>query len=176
MAGPIQEFFKADHDRLDALAQRAGADPVRFDREAFDAFRDGLLRHMGMEEKILFPTIRKAAARPGAEIPASYLRRFRIEHAALASLLVGTPTAELLLEIQSILTKHNRAEEEPGGLYERCDATLGSDAEAVIARLRAYRGPRLRPYQDHPRVLRRAEDAMRLAMGGQKAPPNDEPR
>jgi hypothetical protein len=176
MAGAIQEFFKSDHERLDALAHRAGADPARFDREAFDAFRDGLLRHMGMEEKILFPTIRRAAARPGAEIPASYLRRFRVEHAALASLLVGTPTADLLLEIQSILTTHNRAEEEPGGLYERCDCMLGSDAEALIARMRAFRSPRLRPYQDHPRVLRRAEDALRLAMGSHKVRSDEEPR
>ncbi len=170
MGGSIREFFKADHERLDTLARRAGADPARFDREAFDAFRDGLLRHIGMEEKFLFPMIRRAAPRAGLEISASYLKRFRIEHAALTSLLVGTPNADLLLEILSILTPHNRAEEEPGGLYERCDAMLGSDAESVVARLQEYRGPRLRPYQDNPRVLRRAEDALRLAATGSKGP------
>ncbi len=171
MRGAIYEYFAADHQRLDALAKRAGADPGTFDREAFDAFREGLLRHIGMEEKFLFPAVRQAAG--GA--PAVDLKRFRVEHAALTSLLVGTPTADLLMEIQSILTPHNRAEEGPGGLYEICDAMLGSDAESVLARVRAYRGPRLRPYQDHPRVLRNAREALRMAAGGAKPRTTDEP-
>lgn len=169
--GAIYDCFSADHERLDALARRAGADPGAFDREAFDAFREGLLRHIGMEEKFLFPAVRRAAS--GA--PAIDLKRFRVEHAAITSLLVGTPTADLLMEIQSILTPHNRAEEGPGGLYETCDAMLGSDGDSVLARVRAYRGPRLRPYQDHPRVLRNARDALRMAAGGGKARSSEEP-
>ncbi len=171
MGGAIHDYFEADHARLDALAQRAGADPAALDRAAFDAFREGLLRHIGMEEKFLFPTVRRSA--PGDA--GLDLKRFRVEHAAITSLLVGTPTAELLMEIRSILTPHNAAEDGPGGLYEACDALLGSDAESVLARAREYRGPRLRPYQDHDRVLRSAKDALRLAAGGGRAASSKEP-
>ncbi len=171
MPGPIYEYFEADHARLDALAKKAGADPASLDREAFDALRAGLLRHIGMEEKFLFPALRQATGGdPGIE-----LKRFRVEHAAITSLLVGTPTADLLMEIQSILTPHNRAEEATRGLYETCDDILGSDGESVLARVRAYRAPRLRPYQDHARVLRTARDALRMAAGGGKARTTDEP-
>ena len=170
MRGAIFEYFAADHARLDALAKRAG-DPAGFDREAFDAFRGGLLRHIGMEERFLFPAVRRARA---GEVEAT-LKRFRVEHAAIGSLLVGTPDAALLFEIQSILTPHDQAEERPGGLYEACDDALGSDADSLLVRVRAYRGPKLRPYQDHPRVLRSAKDALRVASTGEKPKPAGEP-
>jgi len=169
MPGSIFEFFAADHERLDALARQAVADPASFDRGAFDAFREGLLRHIGMEEKFLFPAVRKAAA--GQSPPD--LRRFRVDHAALTSLLVPTPTPELLGEILSILAPHNIAEEGAGGLYESCDTILGSDAASILARLSDYRGPKLRPYQDHPRVHRSAEGALRAAMGPKSRSPGE---
>jgi hypothetical protein len=170
MRGPIFEYFAADHERLDALAARARADPDRFDRAAFDEFRGGLLRHIGMEEKFLFPAARAAQEGAGAEgAPALDLTRFRIDHAAIASLLVPTPDADLLREILSILERHNDAEEKEGGLYDACDARVGQGAAELLARLREYPVPRLRPYQDHARVYRRAEDALRAARG-QMAP------
>lgn len=169
MRGAIYDYFAADHERLDGLARRAAADPAGFDREAFDEFRGGLLRHIGMEEKFLFPAVRKASAGEPVD-----LRRFRVEHAAITSLLVGTPNADLLLEIRTILTPHNEAEDGPGGLYDVCDDVLGSDADSVLSRVRAYPTPRLRPYQDHARVLRTARDALRLASGGPKADPTDD--
>jgi hypothetical protein len=169
MRGAIHDYFAADHERLDGLARRAVADPAGLDREAFDEFRRGLLRHIGMEERFLFPAVRRAIA--GG--PAVDLRRFRVEHAAITSLLVGTPDAALLLEIRSILTPHDDAEDGPGGLYDVCDDLLGSDADSVLARVRAYPTPRLRPYQDHPRVLRTARDALRMATSGTRPGPGD---
>jgi hypothetical protein len=161
--GPIFEYFAADHERLDGLVERALSDPQQFDRAAFDEFRAGLLRHIGMEEKFLFPAARDAKGGEGAA--ALDVTRFRVDHAAIASLLVPTPDADLLREILSILGPHNEAEEREGGLYDACDARVGDGSAALLARLREYPVPRLRPYQDHARVYRRAEDALRAARG-----------
>jgi hypothetical protein len=155
--GQIARHLTDDHARLDALLARAVASPGTLDRAAFDAFRAGLLRHIALEEKILLPAVRRA--RGGEQLPA--FRQLRIEHGALASLLVPTPTPELVAEIQSILVPHDAREEGPGGVYDQCDTLLGSDADAIVARMRAYPPVRVAPYADGPRVLRSAEDALR---------------
>ena len=118
--GPIARFLAADHARLDALLERALSRPGEVDLAAFGEFRAGLLRHIGIEEKILLPAAREA--RGGEPLPLG--RRLRVDHGAITSLLVGTPTHALAAELRSILGPHNLAEEEPGGLYEACDALL----------------------------------------------------
>ena len=50
MMGPIAGYLADDHARLDALLTRGTTDPA-----AYADFRRGLLRHIGMEEKILLP-------------------------------------------------------------------------------------------------------------------------
>ena len=42
----IHELLRAEHRRLSALLKGAAADFERFDHEAFEAFRAGLLRHI----------------------------------------------------------------------------------------------------------------------------------
>lgn len=157
--GPIARYLRDDHDRLEALLARSVADPGAFALDAFDAFRGGLLRHIAIEEKILFRAAREAR---GGE-PLALFRRLRVEHGAIASLLVPTPTAELVEEIRSILGPHNVAEEEEGGLYEECDALLAASAEAIVERMRAYPPVKVAPYNDGPRVLRTAAEAMRVS-------------
>jgi hypothetical protein len=58
--GPIARYLTEDHRRLEDLLARATADPGRIDPELFAQFRAGLLRHIGIEEKVLLP----AAPRP----------------------------------------------------------------------------------------------------------------
>ena len=53
MPGPLTRLLLDDHRRLDALLQSAVADPLKVDLPAYNQFRAGLLRHIGMEEKIL---------------------------------------------------------------------------------------------------------------------------
>jgi hypothetical protein len=154
--GPLARFLVDDHDRLDALLRRALARPGEIGREPFDAFRAGLLRHIALEEKILLPAAR--AARGGDPLPVA--RRLRVDHGAITSLLVPTPTPEIAAEIRSILEPHNRVEEEPGGLYEACDGLLAGQAEALLARMRGYPEVKVAPYKDGPRVHRTAASAL----------------
>ena len=154
-AGPIERYLADDHLRLDALLRRATAAPA-LERAAFDAFRAGLLRHIAIEEKVLLPAAREARAGE----PLALARRLRVEHGAIASLLVPTPSHELVAEIRKILEPHNALEEDPGGLYETCDALLSGRAAEIVARMRAYPEVKVAAYNDGPRVLRTAEAAL----------------
>jgi len=156
MAGPISRFLAADHARLDGLLRQAVARPGEVDLEPFGAFRGGLLRHIGMEEKLLLPAAR--AARGGEPLPLA--RRLRIDHGAITSLLVPTPTPALIEELRSILGPHDAVEEEAGGLYEACDGLLAAEAEALVARMEAYPPVKVNRYQDGPTVHRTAASAL----------------
>jgi hypothetical protein len=154
----VARFLAADHARLDALLAAAVRDPA-FDVAAFDAFRAGILWHIAVEEKLLFPAIRQA--RGGGPHPD--WKRLRIDHGAITSLLVPPPTPQLVREIRSILEPHNVVEEGTGGVYESCDALLGAAAGALLERVRAYPPVKVAAYRDGPRVLRTAEDALRIS-------------
>jgi Hemerythrin HHE cation binding domain len=159
MAGPIAQHMEEDHARLDALLARAVATPGEVDRAAFDAFRGGLLRHIALEEKILFPAMRSA----GGDEAVPQARRLRVDHGALAALLVPTPTPGIAGEIRTILGRHNQLEEGEGGLYAAADALLSAEAGALLERLRAYPPVRVAAHRDGPRVCRTAEEALRVS-------------
>lgn len=157
MSGPISRFFAEDHRRLDALLREAVATPGRVDPGPYAAFRAGLLRHIALEEKILLPALREIL---GPE-PLPDHRRFRIDHGAIASLLVPPPTPQLVEEIRSILEPHNQFEEAPEGLYALADAKLATEADDLLARARRYPEVRVAAYFDGPRVCHTAEEALR---------------
>jgi hypothetical protein len=56
----VSQFFADDHRRLDALLSAATVTPGEIDLRPFGIFRARLLRHIGMEEKLLFPALRAA--------------------------------------------------------------------------------------------------------------------
>jgi len=157
LAGPLTAWFAADHERLDALLRRSVADPRAFDPDAFEAFRGGLLRHIALEEKFLLPRARMA--RGGEPLPVA--RRLRVDHGAIASLLVPTPDAGIVAELRSILEPHNAVEEEPGGLYETCDQLLAPETDDLLERIRAYPPVKTAPHNDGPGTFRTAEEALR---------------
>src|SRR5215470_4248421 len=111
----IRKYLSDDHARLDAALQ--GGD--------YESFREGLLRHIGIEQKILFPIVR------GWPL----VERLHLDHGALAALLVPTPTPAILNAIRTILQNHNPLEEGHGGLYEECERLLGPDVPQVLTRL-----------------------------------------
>jgi len=155
--GPIWNALADDHERLDALLSSAVTPSGEVDFEAYAEFRAGLLRHIGIEEKVLFPASRRANG--GTPLPV--VAQLHLEHGALALLLVPTPTAGIVQEIRSILVRHNEMEEGKGGIYEACDRLLGGELEAVLEQLRTYPPVKLAPHFDGPGVCRRADDALR---------------
>jgi hypothetical protein len=135
--GEIASFLAADHD----LA-------------SYEAFRRGLLKHVGMEEMILLPAVKRLRGRPAA-----LAEKIRLEHGALTGLLIPRPAAALLGALRTILVPHNVLEEKDGGLYAECEEALGASAPSVLEQLRA--APDIPPaaHVDSPQVfdsLRRA--------------------
>jgi len=160
MHGPLHRFFSADHRRLDALLKRSIAEPGEVDLVPFGEFRAGILRHIGMEEKVLFTAARQARGGEPLELAA----RLRVDHGAIAALLVPTPTPALVGEIRSVLVPHNRREEEPGGVYDACDEALGAaEAERLAQELQAFPEPPLKPYNDGPEIQKHIDENLALA-------------
>lgn len=159
MQGPIYRFMTDDHRRLDALLKRATADSGRMDRATYAEFRAGLLKHIAMEEKILLP----ATQRAGGGEPLSIAGKLRLEHGALAALLVPSPTHTIVAALRAILRNHNRIEEGPGGLYETCDRLLASNVDAILAQLRAQPEVAVRPHLDSPEVMEATRRALARA-------------
>jgi hypothetical protein len=166
--GPIRRFLADDHDRLDVLLRSAVTPSGEIDLVSYQEFRAGLLRHIGIEEKILFPASQRA--RGGRPHPT--VARLHRDHGALALLLVPTPTADIVEEIRSILEGHNEIEEGNGGVYDDCDRLLGDEMDAVLERLRIYPPVKVAPHFDGPGIVRRAEDALRAVSRGRT--PGDE--
>jgi len=148
-AGPLAQFLAEDHRRLDALLQSAAAQPAQVNREVYDQFRAGLLRHIGMEEKILFPAVQRL--RGGTPLPIA--AKLRLDHGALATLLMPTPTPAILATIRRLLMNHNVLEEGPGGVYDICDQLADSDAESLLKDLRAAPSVAVMPHSDSPAVM-----------------------
>jgi hypothetical protein len=149
----------ADHDRLDRLLERALSSADRFDLDAFEEFRVGLLRHIGIEEKLLLPDARRR--RSGDPLPLA--ARLRVEHAAIASLLVPTPDRALVAELRTLLVPHNRIEEESGGVYELVEGLAGGEAAALLRRAQAAPPPPPARHFDGAGVVRTAVEALALA-------------
>jgi hypothetical protein len=154
--GPIAGHLAADHAHLDALLRRAIAAPDAIDFAAYAEFRAGLLKHIGMEEKILLPAAQRA--RGGEPLPTA--AKLRLDHGALAALLVPTPTPAIIAAIRRILTLHNAIEEGPDGVYAVCEQLVGEDAGALLARLRATAEVPVHAHVDGERIM----DAMRRAL------------
>ena len=158
-AGPVARLLGEDHRRLDALLQAAVAHPGKVDDSAYGQFRAGLLRHIGMEEKILLPAVQRL--RGGDPLPMA--AKLRLDHGALAALLMPTPTAAIIATIRGILADHNASEEGAAGLYDSCDAIAGPDVEPILAALRAAPEVTVMPYSDSPAVMNAVRRALERA-------------
>ena len=145
---PIVEYLATDHDRLDRLLTEATATPGQIDPVPFSAFRRGLLRHIGIEEKILFSAARKVKGEPVREFD-----RLRADHARLTALLVPTPTAAIVQELRDILVPHNEIEERGEGTYEECVALIGDEANEILEKIRNQPEPPVRPHYDERKPI-----------------------
>ena len=89
----------------------------------FSDFRKGLLRHISIEEKIVFPTIAKCQGRDKIALT----DRLHIDHAAIVSLMVPPPSLSIIQTLKSIFAVHNPLKENDGGLYDLFEASVGAD-------------------------------------------------
>ena len=148
MRGPIETFLTTDHARIDALLAKAERADRSIESEVYAQFRQALLRHIAMEEKVLLPYARD---RRGGE-PLPVARALRKDHGAIAALLVPSPTPTLCADLRAVLARHNPLEEGSEGLYAVCDVLAGDDAEQVVVRLRAQPDVPMAPHYDGPLV------------------------
>jgi hypothetical protein len=156
--GPISRFLADDHRRLEALLDHAAAtNPV--DAALFEQFRAGLLRHIGMEEKVLLPAVKRA--RGGIPLPLA--RQLRLDHGAIAAMLVPSPTPAGIARLRALLMLHDDLEEGPTGVYANGDQLLAGESTAIIAQLLDYPPVRTAPHNDGPAVGGHIAQALALA-------------
>lgn len=159
MAGKIYRYLADDHERLDALLERATSNPENIDLSAYAQFRAGLLKHIGMEEKILLTAVRRI--RGGEPLPVA--AKLRLDHGALTALLVPSPTPRVISAIRAILKLHNPGEEDPGGVYEGCEELAGAEADQILRHLQEAPEVRVLPHVDSPFVVEAARRALERA-------------
>ncbi len=146
MSGPIETLLTADHARLDALLTKAERRDGTVDAAVYADFRQGLLRHIAMEEKTLLPYVRRK--RGGEALPiAAALRK---DHGEIAALLVPSPTPDLCARLRVVLARHNPLEEGTEGLYAACDELAGDEAAKVVEALKAQPAVPMAPHYDGP--------------------------
>jgi len=155
----ISHYLSEDHRRLEELLRRATIMDDRIEPDAYMAFRGGLLRHIGMEEKVLLPAAQ--AARGGDPLPVA--SKLRLDHGALAALLVLTPTVAIVAAIRSILISHHPIEEGSDGIYAQCEHLDGFDNIQILARLKSYPPVATASYVDNPTAIQSARNAIKRA-------------
>ena len=151
MSKKLHALLSRDHERLDSLIAAAVRDDGSIDEAAYAAFRSGILRHIGIEERVLFPALRVARAATAVE------EQLHRDHAALAALLTPPPSPDRVAHIRAILAEHNPLEENEGGMYDRVERL--ADLDAVLARVRDYPDVPTAPYAE-TEVTRRSIEAL----------------
>ena len=154
----IRQFLSDDHRRLDVLLALAGECRTPAELAAYDQFRRGILKHIGIEEKILFTT----AARLNGS-PLKQASRLRLDHGAIVALLMPLPTASIINAIRKVLAAHNPIEEGEGGVYAICEQLAASEHDQLIARILAAPEVPTNPNATTPRILDAARNALRRA-------------
>lgn len=163
MASELRTWLEKDHRQIEGLLAMATA-AADFDVGSFSRARARLMRHIAIEEKIVFRAMRDVDGLE-AEHPAvlAALRQARIDHAAITTLLVPRPDAALVAELIALLGPHNVLEEADDGLYAQCDALLGAACERLLFEVKAYPAVAVRDYVDDDTMIRTAADARRKA-------------
>lgn len=159
MPSSATEYLVEDHRRLHALLEQATHGGV-LDVDAYEALRAGLLRHIAIEEKVLLPAAKRA--RQGRPIERAH--ELRMDHAALTSLLVPTPSVALVEEIGRLLEVHDTKEEGTAGVYAECDALVPEgEHAALLARAIAFPTIPLAPHFDGAGTVRTVAAALAAA-------------
>jgi hypothetical protein len=144
MNKPLYHFFTNDHQRIDDLLNKATENPDNMKAEFYHQFRTGLLKHIKMEEKILFPSAQKA----NGDIPLPLVAKLRLDHGALTTLLVLPPSHEVIKVLRFVLDKHDLLEEEPGGMYDVCEKLTEGATNDLLQELGKVTEVPVHPYNE----------------------------
>lgn len=155
----IHQFLAEDHSRLDDLLAQAMQNPDHIDLEIYHQLRTGLLKHIKMEEKILFPAARNA----NGDVPIPLAAKLRLDHGALTMLMLLTPTKQIVNAVTFILTQHDELEEQDGGMYDICENLTENETEEILERLRTVGELPVHPYNDSENAVQSVKNALQRA-------------
>ncbi|HRV52782.1 MAG: hypothetical protein BWX95_00478 [Bacteroidetes bacterium ADurb.Bin141] len=144
MNKPLYDFFTNDHHRVEGFLDKATEKPGEINMEYYHQFRTGLLKHIKMEENILFPAAQKA--NNGVQLPLQ--AKLRLDHGAITMLLVVRPTADVIKVLRHVLELHDKLEEEPGGMYDVCEQLTSGETDMLLEKLRNATEVPVLPYND----------------------------
>lgn len=132
MNKPLYDFFTGDHHRVEGFLDKATEKPGEINMEYYHLFRTGLLKHIKMEENILFPAAQKA----NNDVPLPLQAKLRLDHGAITSLMVVPPTYDIIKVLRHVLKQHDKLEEETGGMYDVCESLTAGETESILEKLR----------------------------------------
>lgn len=144
MNKPLYHFFTNDHNRIDQLLDKATENPTEVETNYYHQFRTGLLKHIKMEEKVLFPAAQKA----NGNVPLPLAAKLRLDHAALTSLMVVPPSEEVIKVLRYILQKHDLLEEEPDGMYDVCERLTEGETNTLLQQLEQVAEVPVHPFNE----------------------------
>lgn len=144
----INDTFSRDHKQCDELfaeaESAAGAGHWPKAAELYDDFQSRMIRHMDIEEQILFPAIEERAGGPigPTQVMRSEHDEMRDLLGRMAQCVAARDTDDFLGLSETLLIlmqQHNLKEEEI--LYHMADQMLGADGAAgVLARMEELEG------------------------------------
>ncbi|MCC7400206.1 MAG: hypothetical protein IT214_01875 [Chitinophagaceae bacterium] len=159
MNKPLYEFFTNDHRRIEELLDKATENINDIQMDHYHHFRTGLLKHIKMEEKILFPAAQKA----NRGMPLPLAAKLRLDHGALTALMVVPPGPDVIKVIRHVLEKHDLLEEEPGGMYDVCEQLAESETQELLAQLKEVTEVPVHPHNEAGYALKAAKNALKRA-------------
>lgn len=156
--GDLYLLLAGEHARLDELLTKAAGDKRSIDKEAYSRFRERLLRHIRIEERILLPMVQRKRGEP---LPIA--ARLRLDHGALAALLMLPPTERAFRAIRAVLDTHNPLEEAQGGVYDQCERLAASETGEMLAQIAATPRVPASPWGESPKVVEAAKRVLERA-------------
>lgn len=159
MNNPIRYFLTNDHRRLEELLNKATENLQDIQMEYYAKFRVGLLTHIKMEEKILFPAAQKA----NKGIPLTMAAQLRLDHGALTALMTVPPNREVIKVLRYILDKHNEVEETMEGMYEACEQLAKEQTDFILQQLKETTEVPVHPLSTASYILDVAKRALERA-------------
>ena len=143
-------YLQADHQRLDVLMGQCldmiAAGNIAAAAETFGGFRHGLLRHINIEESLLFPAFESAAGLGSHQGPTAQMRHEHQEITRLLVLMQDTFAARrfdegmfgrLRSQLDNLLRQHNVREERV--VYPMTDSLLPADRlEQLVRQMRSF--------------------------------------